>query len=158
MRDAVPTSRRPRSRAANFHGRASSQGGPPMRRRAGPLPSVVWAWRANPWTPLRRRSRLALAVLSAAAFSGSRTSPSSLPTQHDDSLLLIANREFLKRAVQQFTHWQPCTSTFGSSGSRIVLISRPILTMRCVVAFATEIRRAEVGLEWALLTVKIANA
>ena len=48
---------RPRDRATNFHARASSKGGPPVRRRPRPVSSVIWAWHANPRTPLRRGRR-----------------------------------------------------------------------------------------------------
>jgi hypothetical protein len=77
---------------------------------------------------------------------------------HDDSLTLLANREFRKRAVQQFTLWQLRTSTLGFNGSRIVLISGSILTMSCAAVLAGEIWRAKASMEWAFLSVKIANA
>jgi hypothetical protein len=75
-----------------------------------------------------------------------------------DPLTPIANREFRKRAVQQFTNWQPWASTLDFNGSRIVLISGSILTMRCVITFATKLLSAETRMEWALVSVKVASA
>ncbi len=59
---------RPRDRATNLHGRASSKNGPPVRRRARPVSSVIWAWHANPWMPLRSRSWVRIGRSSAATL------------------------------------------------------------------------------------------
>jgi hypothetical protein len=92
-----------RVRARHFRGRAASLGGLLVRRRAHPLSLVVWTWHAT----LGAQTLDAPAASLVARIGWSRAAMLRRPPCTDGLFTLIANREFIKNALQQFTHGNP---------------------------------------------------